>query len=63
LLQLIPRRLSAPDATPSPKAFSRQRKLPRPTLCVFLLSLTVSGKHEGVDGKSGAFFRHARRSG
>jgi len=28
-----------------------------------LLSLTASGKSEGVDGKSGAFFRQARRSG
>ena len=28
-----------------------------------MLSLTASGKSEGVDGKSGAFFRQARRSG
>jgi len=27
------------------------------------LSLTASGKSQGVDGKAGAFFRHARRSG
>lgn len=32
-------------------------------LFVFLLSLTASGKREGVDGKSGAFFRQARRGG
>lgn len=32
-------------------------------LFVFLLSLTASGKREGADGKSGAFFRQARRSG
>lgn len=32
-------------------------------LFIFLLSLTASGKSEGVDGKSGTFFRHARRSG
>ena len=32
-------------------------------LFVFLLSLTASGKSEGVDGKSGAFFRQARRGG
>jgi hypothetical protein len=63
-LQLIPRRLlPSPDPTAPTKAFSRQRKLPLPTLFVFLLSLTASGKHAGVDGKSGAFFRHARRSG
>jgi hypothetical protein len=27
------------------------------------LFLTAGGKSQGVDGKSGAFFRHARRSG
>ena len=32
-------------------------------LFIFLLSLTVSGKSQGVDSKSGAFFRQARRSG
>lgn len=30
---------------------------------IFLLSLTASGKSQGVDGKAGAFFRQARRSG
>lgn len=30
---------------------------------VFLLSLAASGKGRGVDGKAGAFFRQARRSG
>ena len=34
-----------------------------PVLFIFLLSLTASGKSQGVDGKAGAFFRHARRSG
>ena len=34
-----------------------------PTLFVVLLSLTVSGKHQGVDGKVGALFQQARRSG
>ncbi len=34
-----------------------------PTLFVLLLSLTASGKSQGVDGKVGAFFRQARRSG
>jgi hypothetical protein len=28
-----------------------------------LLSLSASGHHRGVDGKSGEFFKHARRSG
>ena len=32
-------------------------------LFIFLLSLTVSGKSQGVDTKAGAFFRQARRSG
>jgi hypothetical protein len=30
---------------------------------VLLLSLTASGKHQGVDGKVGALFQQARRSG
>ena len=34
-----------------------------PTLFVVLLSLTASGKSQGVDGKVGALFRQARRSG
>jgi hypothetical protein len=34
-----------------------------PTLFVLLLSLTASGKSQGVDGKVGALFRQARRSG
>lgn len=34
-----------------------------PTLFVVLLSLSASGKHQGVDGKVGALFRQARRSG
>ncbi len=32
-------------------------------LIVLLLSLTASGKAKGVEGKSGEFFRNARRSG
>ena len=34
-----------------------------PTLFVLLLSLTASGNSQGVDGKVGALFRQARRSG
>ena len=34
-----------------------------PSLITFLLSLVASGKHQGVDIKSGEFFAHARRSG
>ena len=37
--------------------------MPLSKLIVFLLSLTVSGKHRGIDGKSGEFFKQARRSG
>jgi hypothetical protein len=51
------------DIKTSPKDFSRRRKLPLPKLFLFLLFLTAGGKSQGVDGKSGAFFRHARRSG
>ena len=51
------------DIRTSPKAFVRQSKLTLPTLFIFLLSLTASGKSQGVDGKAGAFFRQARRSG
>src|SRR5512143_3766323 len=54
---------SSQDVTTSPKAFSRRRNLPLPLLFIVLLSLTVSGKSQGVDSKSGAFFRQARRSG
>ena len=62
-LQLISNHLSSQNVKTSPKAFSRHRKLPLPILVIFLLSLTASGKSQGVDGKSGAFFRQARRSG
>ena len=34
-----------------------------PKLITFLLSLVASGKAQGVDGKSGEFFKQARRSG
>jgi hypothetical protein len=61
-LQLIANGL-ARDIKTSPKDFSRHRKLPLPKLFLFLLFLTAGGKSQGVDGKSGAFFRHARRSG
>ncbi len=48
---------------PPSHAFTRRRKLPLPSLFVVLLSLTASGKHQGVDGKVGALFQQARRSG
>ncbi len=62
ILSFIPQRLDQTDKA-SPKAFTRQRKLPLPKLITFILSITCSGKSQGVDGKSGEFFKHARRSG
>lgn len=62
-LQLISTGLSRQRLALPPKAFARQSKLTLPGLFIFLLSLSASGKNEGVDGKSGAFFRQARRSG
>lgn len=62
-LQLVPRSLPSEGLAVPDKAFVRQSKLTLPALFVFLLSLVASGKSQGVDGKSGAFFRHARRSG
>lgn len=62
-LQLIPHRLSSTTFLLSPRAFVRQCKLTLPSLVVLVLSLTASGKSQGVDGKVGAFFRQARRSG
>jgi hypothetical protein len=50
-LQLIPHRLSSKDFHLSPKAFVRQSKLTLSVLFIFLLSLTASGKSQGVDGK------------
>jgi len=61
-LQLVSNGL-ARDIKTSPQAFTRHRKLPLPQIFLFLLFLTAGGKSQGVDGKSGAFFRHARRSG
>ena len=55
-LQLIANGLVGAIKT-SPKDFSRHRKLPLPKLLLFLLFLTAGGKSQGVDGKSGAFFR------
>lgn len=62
-LQLIPHRPSSTTFLLSPRAFVRQCKLTLPSLVVLVLSLTASGKSQGVDGKVGAFFRQARRSG
>ncbi len=42
--------------------FTRESKLTFPRLITFILSITVSGKSKGVDGKSGEFFKNAHRS-
>jgi len=56
LLNLIPRNLRA-TGKHAPKAFTRERKLSLPKLITFILSITVSGKSQGVDTKSGQFFK------
>ena len=61
-VQLIPKLLPESQKN-SPTDFTRSRKLPLPKLLTFLLSLSASGKTQGVDGKSGEFFKQARRSG
>jgi hypothetical protein len=43
--------------------FSRERKLSLPRLITFTLHLTASTKNEGVDIRSGVFFKNARRNG
>ena len=62
LLTIIPKNLN-PSIKKSPKDFTRKRKLPLPKLIVFILSVVAAGQNQGVDNKSGIFFRDARRSG
>ncbi|MCP4157196.1 MAG: IS4 family transposase [bacterium] len=59
---MIPRQIN-PDYKMAPSHFTRNVKLPFPKLIVFILSIAASGKSKGVDSKSGAFFKNARRSG
>ncbi len=47
----------------SPTDFTRNRHLPFSKLVTFTLSLAASGTNQGVDTKSGQFFKNARRSG
>lgn len=61
-LNLIPRTIDTARKI-SKSDFTRSRKLPFPKLITFILSLVASGKSSGVDTKSGAFFKNARRSG
>ncbi|MCP3965989.1 MAG: IS4 family transposase [Lentisphaerae bacterium] len=60
-MALIPKKINA-SYQKSEKDFTRDRQLPFPKLIVFVLSLTASGKCEGVDIKSGKFFKNAKRS-
>ena len=62
MLDLIPRSLPATE-NHSTKAFTRERKLSLPRLITFILSVTVSGKNQGIDTKSGQLFKQARRTG
>ena len=59
---LIPDKI-APHYKQKEEDFTRKRKLPLSRIIIFILFITASGKSKGVDGKSGEFFRNARRSG
>jgi len=62
LLTLIP--TSIPDSFRKKTShFSRERKLPFSKLIVFILSISCNGKHKGIDGKLGEFFKHASLNG
>lgn len=60
-LNILPKKIDPSDKQ-SPKDFTRERKLPFSKLVTFILSITTSGKSQGVESKSGAFFKNARRS-
>ncbi|MCP4150016.1 MAG: IS4 family transposase [bacterium] len=59
---MIPRQIN-PVYKMAPSHFTRNGKPPFPKLIIFILSVVAGGKSKGVDSKSGAFFRNARRSG
>jgi len=61
-INIIPRQI-CPAYKMAPSHFTRNGKLPFPKLIIFILSIVASGKSKGVDSKSGAFFKSARRSG
>lgn len=58
---MIPQGLN-PEKKISPKDFTRNNKLTFPRLITFILSLSCSGKNDGVDIKSGEFFKTARQN-
>lgn len=61
-IKIIPGQIN-PAHKEAPSHFTRNRELPFPKLVTFTLSLAASGTNQGVDPKSGQFFRSARRSG
>ena len=61
-IDIIPNEIN-PDHKQSPKDFTRNRDLPFPKLIAFTLSIAASGTKQGVDTKSGQFFKNAKRSG
>lgn len=60
-LQLIPESVDDEYKTNSNNSFTRKRQLPLPKLITFILSITCSGKTQGVDGKIGKFIKQAQR--
>lgn len=61
-INIIPLRLD-PTQKQNPSDFTRNRKLPLRRLIVFILYLVSANKAQGVDTKSGQFFKNAKRSG
>ena len=59
--QLIPDQIDS-ELKISPNDFSRDRNLNFQKTITLTLSMTVSGGNQGVDTKSGQFFKNARRS-
>jgi hypothetical protein len=61
LLNLIPRGIPRCHST-NPTDFTRDRKLSFPKLVTFILSITASGKSQGIQGKARDLFKSAGRS-
>ena len=59
---IIPKEIN-PAYQQSDSDFTRDRALPFPKLITFTLHLAASGTNQGVEIKSGQFFKNARRSG
>ena len=61
-INIIPQQIN-PAYKMAPSHFTRNSKLSFPKLIIFILSIVAGGKSKGIDSKSGAFFKNARRSG